>query len=206
MTEANQPVTDDDYDATASRSSKASKRCANVPACISATRATARVCITWCSKSSTMRSTRRSPAIATISRSPSMPTIRSVGPSTTAAASRPTSSTTTSERARAAEIVMTELHAGGKFDHNSYKISGGLHGVGVSVVNALSEWLRCTIWRDGKTLPDGISRRRARCAAEGHGQTERRGTEVHFLAARPLSSTSNTTTTSWPSGCASSRS
>lgn len=94
----------------------------------------------------------------------------------------------------AAEIVMTELHAGGKFDQNSYKVSGGLHGVGVSCVNALSSWLRLTVRRGGKKhfmeFHRGIAQNRVIEEVNGErvspmqyvGETENRGTEVHFMA------------------------
>jgi len=93
----------------------------------------------------------------------------------------------------AAEIALTELHAGGKFNQNSYKVSGGLHGVGVSCVNALSKWLRLTVRREGKVhfieFKKGVPQDRLLEMRNGFevspmrvtGETEKRGTEVHFL-------------------------
>ena len=81
----------------------------------------------------------------------------------------------------ALEVVMTTLHAGGKFDHTSYKVSGGLHGVGVSVVNALSEWLEVEVRLNEEVYRQEYARGKPKTEVKKVGQTKKRGTKVTFL-------------------------
>src|SRR6202521_4287140 len=93
------------------------------------------------------------------------------------------------EKVPAAQVVMTTLHAGGKFDASSYKVSGGLHGVGVSCVNALSEELDLEIWRDGFTWEQTYSKGEPTSKLKKAGATKKLGTKVHFLPDRSIFST-----------------
>ena len=96
-----------------------------------------------------------------------------------------------SEKMSAAEVIMTQLHAGGKFDHESYKVSGGLHGVGVSVVNALSENLKLNIFRDNAEYQVMFKNGIASAPLKKIGSTKKKGTKITFLPSKEIFSSIN---------------
>ena len=140
---------------------------------------TAPACTTWRSRSSTTPWTRPRPGFATTCDV----TLNGDGSVTVRDDGRGIPTDIHAEEGiSAAEVVLTRLHAGGKFNQNSYKVSGGLHGVGAAVVNALSEWMEVRIWRDGtETLISLRAWRHRACRCEVVGPSDHQsGTEVTF--------------------------